>query len=645
MLKSFSGVSSLILCAVLAVSLPASADDGGEVYVVSSNRDADAYYMSSDGGGTFSSQEILHPGDHPIINVFINWSYANGLGDFDNDGDLDYIMATGMLYKNLYISKKVDAVYVDADDPSAGKVHPFNEPQFAGTFSALGGQFASDFAVADFNGDGFDDFVLPLGNATSSGLVINNSYTDPDTEEVKFQFNPVPLPNTAPLDSTGADAADFNGDGHADFVIASFSEGQFYVSISDGDVDGDGIPAFKTTPINACAGCGGGSGIAAADFNGDGIVDIAVAGSDILDIYVGDTGNVEDGGQINFTHMTDPSDQPIRQLLPSSSSAIDNYNFDGDDYQDLVVASQEGVVVLWGSEGGTFDKWKWTYLGGSDYDLGGSDFRLNAVSAPPWVLIPEPEPENMEPVAVIEPAYLEATAGEKIVFDGSNSFDEDGQIASYEWDFGDGNANAGVMVLSSSIMTLSSTEDAGNTTEGDKPTHVYYDSGIYPVTLVVTDDRGAKSTVQAEVRVAAVPATVRFLPRSLNLKSRGKWITATIKLPEGYNLNEVDPASVSVATKDSDRIFAKPLSRRNFLAKLWRKIQRRYKIVTVRFDRQAVINAIRSPSNETSLNLEGNLLRNDGRRVKFEGSGKIRTYEKKTKWSFWKKYLSKKNSY
>jgi hypothetical protein len=244
---------------------------------------------------------------------------------------------------------------------------------------------------------------------------------------------------------------------------------------------------------------------------------------------------------------------------------------------------------------------------------------------------------GMEPVAVIEPAYLEAKAGEEIVFDGSNSFDEDGQIASFEWDFGDGNANAGV-------MTLSTTKDAGNKTEV-KPTHVYYDSGVYPVTLVVTDDKGAQSTVQAEVRVAAVPAEVKFLPRSLNLKSRGKWITATFKLPEGYNLDEVDPASVSVATKASDRIFAKPLHRRSFLAKLWRKIQRRFKVVTVRFDRQAVIKAIRSPSKETSLILEGKLLRNDGRRVKFEGSGKIRTYEKKTKWRFWKKYMSKKNSY
>ena len=604
MLKSFRGGFSYIVCAVLAASLTVSADGRSEVYVVSSNLYADAHYMSTIGDRTFSSPEILHPGRHPNINVIINWSYANGLGDFDNDGDHDYITAIGFLSKHIYISNKADVG------------SSFAEPEFAGVFGTLEGEFAYDFAVADFNEDGFDDFVLSLGNTTSSELFINTTSISQDTGEVIFEFRSELLPDTAAFDSTGADAADFNGDGHADFVVVPNSAEQFFVNLGDGDPDDDGHVIFTTSSFDTCADCGGASGVAAADFTGDGIVDIAVASSDNLDLYVGDANNIKPGAAIKFDYRSG-------HTLPPGSSAIDNYDFDGDGIQDLVVASQAGVAVLWGDESGSFHH-DGTYFGSTDYDR-------NAVSAPPWV--PQVV-KNLEPVAVIEPAYLEATVGEEIVFDGSKSFDEDGQVASYEWDFGDGASNAG-------ILTLSSTKDAGNNNE-IKPTHVYFSSGVYPVTLVVTDDRGAKSTVQAEVLVAAVPARVKFLPRSLNLKSRGKWITATFKLPEGYDPNKVDPASVSVTTKDSDRIFAKPLHRRSFLAKLWRKIQHRFKVVTVRFDRQAVIRAIKSPSKETSLILEGKLLRNNGRKVEFEGSGKIRTYEKKSKWSFWKKYISKK---
>ena len=60
------------------------------------------------------------------------------------------------------------------------------------------------------------------------------------------------------------------------------------------------------------------------------------------------------------------------------------------------------------------------------------------------------------------------------------SVDPDGQIASWEWDFGD-----------------------GNTSTVQNPSHQYLDSGTYSVTLTVTDDLGAKDTTTAEVTVSA----------------------------------------------------------------------------------------------------------------------------------------------
>ncbi|WP_377644494.1 PKD domain-containing protein [Oryzobacter terrae] len=64
--------------------------------------------------------------------------------------------------------------------------------------------------------------------------------------------------------------------------------------------------------------------------------------------------------------------------------------------------------------------------------------------------------------------------------DGSTSSDPDGTIASYAWTFGD-----------------------GSTSTAMAPTHVYAAAGTYPVTLTVTDDRGATAISSTSVTVVA----------------------------------------------------------------------------------------------------------------------------------------------
>jgi len=39
-------------------------------------------------------------------------------------------------------------------------------------------------------------------------------------------------------------------------------------------------------------------------------------------------------------------------------------------------------------------------------------------------------------------------------------------------------------------------------------------------------------------------ATVDIKPETLNLNMKGKWITAYISLPEGYNITDIDPATI-----------------------------------------------------------------------------------------------------
>jgi PKD repeat protein len=57
--------------------------------------------------------------------------------------------------------------------------------------------------------------------------------------------------------------------------------------------------------------------------------------------------------------------------------------------------------------------------------------------------------------------------GEAFTFDASDSFDHEGDIISYEWDFGDDNTGTGATI-----------------------THTYSDPGAYLVSLILTDDDG-----------------------------------------------------------------------------------------------------------------------------------------------------------
>jgi PKD repeat protein len=77
---------------------------------------------------------------------------------------------------------------------------------------------------------------------------------------------------------------------------------------------------------------------------------------------------------------------------------------------------------------------------------------------------------NNPPVANPNGPYT-GTVGQPVQFDGSGSFDPDGTIVSYDWDFGDSNTGTGVI-----------------------PTHTYAAPGTYTVSLTVTDDGGATDT-------------------------------------------------------------------------------------------------------------------------------------------------------
>ncbi|NER83217.1 MAG: PKD domain-containing protein [Leptolyngbya sp. SIO1D8] len=90
-------------------------------------------------------------------------------------------------------------------------------------------------------------------------------------------------------------------------------------------------------------------------------------------------------------------------------------------------------------------------------DVSFGDFTVVPLNDYPPIVSFDPTSNNEEPL--------------KIDLDASASVDPDGNIASYEWDFGDGNSGSGVTA-----------------------SHTYDAHGDYTITLTITDDDGLKSS-------------------------------------------------------------------------------------------------------------------------------------------------------
>jgi hypothetical protein len=86
---------------------------------------------------------------------------------------------------------------------------------------------------------------------------------------------------------------------------------------------------------------------------------------------------------------------------------------------------------------------------------------------------------NQPPNAVAQVSKTNAQVGESITFDASSSYDNDGQIVQYSWDFGD---------------QTNSSQKIDN--------HTYNQANTYTYTLTVKDDKGAIGQTQGQIIVS-----------------------------------------------------------------------------------------------------------------------------------------------
>jgi hypothetical protein len=262
--------------------------------------------------------------------------------------------------------------------------------QAANSPMAVGG-ISNSLAVGDFNEDGIQDLAVSNecsdSTCTSDSVVILFGKGDGTFTQTSSSSNII----SSDLGIRSIAVADLNNDGHADFAVIDPQTGMLSVYLGNGagsfvqakdspialgketsdftfgDFNGDGIPDivysnYEGNTVTILFGNGDGtftqaSGspiaagnnpgtITAADINGDGIVDLAVANytDGTVTILLG-TG---DG------HFTQPSTSPV--TVGSAPINIEVADFNSDGIPDLAVVNfrDDTVTVLFGVGNGTF---------------------------------------------------------------------------------------------------------------------------------------------------------------------------------------------------------------------------------------------------------------------------------------------------
>jgi PKD repeat protein len=546
-------VIGFFMCTISVLPAAVSAADP-DAYAVTTDYYGNSYYMAFNAdSGTFD--------DMVLIGTTPGGSYGNAIGDFDGDGDYDFVVSGGGS-GSVYLFEKL------------GPGNDFDNPREVGKLNGM--SLAGDMAAADFDGDGKDDVVLTYYGSEDCDL-----YLDFDGD-VPGLFTRSTLTGAAFLWSIGVDAADVDDDGDIDFIVAPYGgAGDFAINYANLN-NGDGT--FTTETFAADNGTAY-WGIAVADFSGNDRVDLLASAYGEIHLYRG-----SDDGSFGY----DPEDRFASGA--SYPAPLDNFDVNGDGMEDLLVSAVGSGVDIGKQLAVWLNQGDGSFVQGDVYGGAGAGAPIAAISAMPY---------NQPPAALADASVTEAYAGESVQFDGTGSSDDDGEIVSYAWDF-----------------------DDGHIAEGATPEHVYDAVGTYTVTLTVTDNRGAESSDQISIEVqevASLSATIRIFPRTLNLGSKGRWVTAWIKLPKGYSASEVDPGSICMLAEGSSKpVFSVSNSKRGkFHKKRWLK---------VKFDRQDVVAAIAAPAGKFDLQVEGNLKpAGKQKQMKFSGSDTIRTIEKQKK--------------
>jgi large repetitive protein len=339
--------------------------------------------LDGNGNGQFSFGPSLPVGTNPFSIV---------AGDFGN-GQVDLATANATTNDVSVLLGKGDGTFQPAISTPVG-TSPID--LVTGYFNndnrldlATGNAGTNDISVLLGNGDGtfegsvanhvgYTTAAAATGDFTGNGnlgVAVINQGSDtitilPGNGDGTFQQ---PLTQKLPAGSsaTAIVAADFNGDGRLDLAVALPTldiepPGELPGAVAIFLGNGDGT--FQSLPPIPVPGAP--EAIALGDFTGNGRLDLAVADNSSSDVTI-----LLNNGDGTFQPLA-----PIPLLYPNSfPSAIVAGDFTGDDHVDLAVAEvgTDQVAVLLGNGDGTFQTPQtiWTGDGATSLAMVAADFR------------------------------------------------------------------------------------------------------------------------------------------------------------------------------------------------------------------------------------------------------------------------------
>jgi len=207
----------------------------------------------NDGSGVFTDATDRMP------QVPVEWSWELELVDIDNDFDLDIAISCKACTGSFLFENDGTGTFTDVSD---------RLPQFANSY---------EFEAIDLSGDGFLDLVtLNDGDPAETALGNHVFFADGDGgfHDVTAQAHPGGLGT----DDNMTVFLDFDSDGDADVLVA-------HLGTRDRLMVNDGTGAFSLLmEIFSGDGTGGALGMAAADLNADGRIDIVQSQGEIGDM-------------------------------------------------------------------------------------------------------------------------------------------------------------------------------------------------------------------------------------------------------------------------------------------------------------------------------------------------------------------------